>query len=508
MSSSRDAETLAAEALTLKGVSKRFRGQRALESVQLHVRAGEVHALLGVNGSGKSTLIKILAGYHAPEHGASAQLHGRGFTLGSAAAAAEGGLRFVHQDLGLIASLTVAENLTLGVGHGSLIWTSKRQDRRVAGKLLKELSLDIDPGLHVRQLSTAHQTMVAIVRALRGTVDKRTILVLDEPTAALPAHEVQQVFDIVRRIRRAGGSVIYVTHRLAEVQALCDRVTVLRDGQHIATREVAALTHDELVELVIGRALENLGQTQHQSSATTPVLGVETLSGDTVRDFSLTVGAGETVGITGLVGSGYEEVSGLIFGSRRRTGGEVRLAGAMIRGNSPREAIRAGIAFTPADRKGGGGMMGWTLRENLTLPRLVAAGPLRWMSPRNERLEARGWLERLEVRPLDPEASFSSLSGGNQQKVVLARWLRCNARVFIFDQPTVGVDLGARRGIYRSMAEVARSGAAVLMSSSEAEELCEVCDRVVVMRRGGVGAVLEGSELTAERVVAEGLVVA
>lgn len=508
MSHSRDAGSLPAEALSLRNVSKRFRGQRALDAVDLDARAGEVHALLGVNGSGKSTLIKILAGYHAPEPGATAQLHGHELSLGSAAAAAEGGLRFVHQDLGLIASHTVAENLTLGVGHRSSLWTSERQDRRAAAKLLEQFSLDIDPRVHVRQLSTAHQTMVAIVRALRGSVDERTILVLDEPTAALPEHEVQQLFDIVRQIRRAGGSVVYVTHRLAEVRELCDRVTVLRDGQRIATREVAGMTHDDMVELVIGRQLETLSQTRESSPGGAPVLTVETLTGESVHDFSLAVDAGETVGITGLVGSGYEEVSELIFGSRRRTGGVVSVDAGTIAPNSPRASIRAGVALTPADRKRNGGMMAWTLRENVTLPNLMSAGPLKWMSPRRERVEARAWLERLEVKPVEPEATFSSLSGGNQQKVVLARWLRCDARVFIFDQPTVGVDLGARRGIYKSIAAVANDGAAVVMSSSEAEELCQVCDRVVVMRRGGVGAVLTGAELTADRVVAEGLVAA
>lgn len=492
------------EVLTLKDVSKRFRGQRALESVDFEMHAGEVHALLGVNGSGKSTLIKILAGYHAPEPGATAHVHGREFSLGSAAAAAESGLRFVHQDLGLIPSLTVAENLTLGVRHTSRLWASEARDQRAAATLLERFSLDIDPGTHVRQLGAAHQTMVAIVRALRGSVDEHTILVLDEPTAALPEHEVHQLFDIAREIRRAGGSVLYVTHRLAEVQELCDRVTVLRDGRRVATRDVSGMTHDDLVELVIGRRLAKLGETK-SVVADRPLLVVRDLAGGSVRKFALTVSAGETVGITGLVGSGYENVSQLIFGAQRRTRGDVIVGGKRIAGNSAREAIHAGIALTPADRKRDGGIMAWTLRENVTLPKLASMGPLKWMSPRRERVEASKWLARLEVKPLNPEATFSSLSGGNQQKVVLARWLRCDAEVFIFDQPTVGVDLGARRGIYKSIAEVAGRGAAVVMTSSEAEELCQVCDRVVVMRGGQVGTILAGVDMTADRVVAESL---
>jgi ribose transport system ATP-binding protein len=492
------------EVLSLRNVTKRFRGQRALDSVDLDVRAGEVHALLGVNGSGKSTLIKILAGYHAPEPGAVAHVHGRPFSLGSAAAAAEGGLRFVHQDLGLFLSLTVAENLTLGMGHGLAIWTSEKQDRRAAASLLERFSLDIDPRTPIRQLGPAQQTMLAIVWALRGKIDARITLVLDEPTAALPEHEVQQLFDIVKQIRREGGSVLYVTHRLAEVQELCDRVTVLRDGQRVATRDVAEMTQDDLVELVIGRRLEKLEEAR-SVAAGSPLLVVASLAGASVRDFALTVAAGETVGIAGLVGSGYEDVAQLIFGSRRRTSGSVTVGGKQIGANSARDSIRGGIALTPSDRKRDGGMMAWTLRENVTLPRLVSGGPLRWISPRRERVDAKTWLERLEVKPADPEAMFSSLSGGNQQKVVLARWLRCDADVFIFDQPTVGVDLGARRGIYRSIAEVARRGAAVVMTSSEAEELCQVCDRVVVMRRGKVSAVLSGVDMTADRVVAESL---
>jgi ribose transport system ATP-binding protein len=486
-------------ALSLEGLTKVFRGQRALDNVDLELNAGEVHALVGLNGSGKTTVIKILAGYHRPASGARAEFFGAPFELGSAQAANAAGMRFIHQDLGLIPALDSVDNLALGHPYGSRWWVSDRQERKRARALFGEFGLDIDPATNVRSLSASHQTMLAIVRALRDDAGSERLLVLDEPTAALPASEVQYLFGLIESLREAGGTILYVTHRLREVFEIADCVTVLRGGRRIATKRVADLTHDSLVELIVGRPIEAL---KPPEPVTRPGIGIElkSLRGGLVKDVSLSVHNGEIVGVTGLVGSGYEDLPKLAFGAKPRLGGSVLIEGRELMG-SPHESVAAGVAFTPADRKTAGGMMGWTLRENITLPRLRATGPMRWLSARRERADAAVWLERLDVRPRDTEAALSALSGGNQQRVVLARWLRLGARAFLLEEPTVGVDMAGRQAVYQALRGVAKEGASVLMTSSEAEEVCAVCDRVVVLVAGRVAAVLEGEEREAERVL-------
>jgi ribose transport system ATP-binding protein len=489
--------------LSLEGLSKVFRGQPALEDVDLQLERGEVHALLGLNGSGKSTLIKILAGYHRPEPGARARFDGVPFELGSAAAARAAGMRFIHQDLGLIPTLDLVDNLALGHRYSTRWWVSDRRERAAARSVLEDFGLNIDPAAALRTLSPAQQTMVAIVRALRTDGGRRGLLVLDEPTASLPAEEVARLFELVESLRRAGGTVLYVTHRLGEVFRIADRVSVLRDGRRVATERVADLDHDRLVELIIGRFVEAF-QPPEPAPRTDVALELRDLRGAGVQDVSLELHRGEIVGVTGLVGSGYEDLPQLAFGARARAAGSVLLDGRPVP-PSPHDSVRAGVALMPADRKRAGGMMGWTLRENLTLPRLSARGPARWLSERRERADAAVWLERLDVRPSDPEAAFSALSGGNQQRVLLARWLRCGARAFLLEEPTIGVDMPGRRAIYQALREVAADGATVLMTSSEAEEVCAVCDRVVVMVGGRVAVVLDGEARTVDRVLGESL---
>jgi ribose transport system ATP-binding protein len=346
--------------------------------------------------------------------------------------------------------------------------------------------------------------MLAIIRALNSGLGDDGILVLDEPTAALPGQEVHQLFDLVRAVRDRGVTVLYVTHRLTEVFELCDRVTVLRDGRNVATRETAELDHDGLVELIVGRPLEAFYPPPPPTREDV-VLEVEGLCGETVDDVSLRIHEGEIVGVTGLVGSGSEHLLGLIFGGESPDHGEVRLHGEPIQTGRPSASVARGIAFASADRKRLGGMLDWTLRENVTLPRIGSRGALRWLGTRAEQKDAGPWLDRLDVVPPDPERSFFSLSGGNQQKVVLARWLRCQAQVLLLDEPTNGIDMGSKHSIYETLATVAADGAAVLLSSSDAEELCAICDRVLVMRDGRVAAQIERDGLSVETLLAEGM---
>jgi ribose transport system ATP-binding protein len=491
-------------ALSLEGLSKVFQGQRALDNVDLDIRKGEVHALLGQNGSGKSTLIKILAGYHQPESGATALVNGRPLELGSPTSALAAGLRFIHQDLGLVDEFDVVDNLALGTRYEGSWWLSDRRERKAARELLAQYGIHEDVSAPLHTLSAAHRSMLAIIRALHSGMSDDGLLVLDEPTAALPDHEVHQLFGLIGQLRARGSTVLYVTHRLGEVFEICDRVTVLRDGRRIATRETATLDQESLVELIIGRPLEAF-YPQPPAASDDIVLEVDEIEGERVSGVSLGVRRGEIVGVTGLVGSGYETLLSLLFGGRKRTSGQVRVDGRTVAGGSPAASVVAGLAYASADRKRLGGMLEWTVRENVTLPRIQARGPLRWLGARREREEARPWLEQLNVVPADPERMFSELSGGNQQKVVLCRWLRCGARAFLLDEPTSGVDMGAKHAIYEALTAVAAQGAGIVLSSSDAEELCSICDRVIVMRDGRVSVTLSGTDLTVEALVGESI---
>lgn len=491
-------------ALELRNVCKVFQGQWALDRVDLELRSGEVHALLGPNGSGKSTLIKILAGYHEAEPGAEARLFGEPFSLGSHNT--EHPIRFIHQDLGLVSELDVVDNLALGAGYARRWWLSTRTERKHAVAKLAATGISVDVSQPVGSLSQAMQTMLAVVRAVESGLGRHGLLVLDEPTASLPPHEVNVLFELVRELQRQGGTILYVTHRLAEVFEIADRVTVLRDGKRVATTDVERLDHDSLVELIVGRELLAMSNEDNPPVDQAQVrLDVRGLAGAGVSSFNLTACKGEIIGISGLVGSGYEDVLRLIFDGSERHDGAVTVDGHALSACGPNESIAAGLAYASSDRKRLSAITAWTVRENVTLPLIRTRGALRWLSDRHEARDARMWIERLNVTPTDPQKPFAALSGGNQQKVVLARWLRCGAGVFLLEEPTNGVDIGAKRAIYEALRQVAADGATVVLTSQDVEELTGVCDRVVVLRNGRVGAVLSGLQLTAERIVSEGV---
>ena len=490
-----------ADYVVLENLSKSFQGQAALKDVSLTLRRGEVHALLGQNGSGKSTLIKILAGYHQTDTG-TATVDGKELELGSPSAAHDAGLRFIHQDLALIDTFDVVDNLALGETYRNRWWLSARAERRAARQTFAEYGINIDVSQPLTSLDAAQRTMTAIVRALHHGQATEGVLVLDEPTASLAETDKQRLFDLIRLVRARGGTVLYVTHRLQEVFEIADRVTVLRNGENIATRKIQDLDHAGLVRLIIGRDLEAL-YPEIPAALDDVALDVTHLGGGSVADVSLRLRAGEILGITGLTGSGADELLHLVFGATRRTTGEIRIGDRAYSGTTPAHAIRAGLAFAPGDRKRLGGILSWTLRENVTLPRLRSLGLLRRLSPRRERADARSWLDRFEVVPENSEATFATLSGGNQQKVVLAKWVRSGASVLLLEEPTQGVDIGAKSAIYEALANLVAQGTAILMSSSDFEEVCSVSDRVLVMRNGRIGAVLDGDARTVGNVLNE-----
>jgi ribose transport system ATP-binding protein len=495
--------TATASALRLDGVSKQFNGNYALSDVSVEVRRGEVHALLGANGSGKSTLIKILSGYHQAESGAEAWIGGQRLNLGSAADAHRCGLRVIHQDLGLVDDLSILDNIALGGVYQHRYWISDRRESGAVSALLARYDVPVDPQRLVGALSSAEKTMVAIVRALRDLPDTGGLLILDEPTASLPEKEAGQVFDLVRSVSAQSGGVVYVTHRLDEVFELADRVTVLRDGRVAATRDVSEVTHDELIELIVGRPVDKIFPTAVSRTAESVVLSVSGLSGPQVVDASFDVHGGEIVGVVGLTGSGADELLPLIFGAGGRHAGEVRAGRELVKANSPSDALAKGLAFAPSDRGRLSTIQSWTLSENLTLPQLEDITYRTWLSVRAERAESAHWLREFDVRPSEPSAVISALSGGNQQKTVLAKWLRCRPLVLMLQEPTAGVDVGARSHIYDAINSAATDGAGVLISSSDVDEICGLCSRVLVTARGRLVATLTGDDISPTQITAE-----
>lgn len=489
--------------LEAHSISKTFPGLRALDDVSLTVASGEIVAVVGQNGSGKSTLVKVLAGVHRADGQIRVRGAGGVVLTGKAALAA---LHFIHQDLGLVATLTTVENLDLGRRLGARAWApARRAERRRARDLIAEFGASFDVTVPVAELSAAQRTIVAIARALDGWSHPRNVLVLDEPTAALHGQEVGQLFGAVRRVAERGAGVVFISHRLDEVVDLADRVVTLRDGRVVATAARGAFDADELVRMIAGREVASLHAREHTGHGD-PILEARGVAGARVAPLDLDLRPGEVVGVTGLVGSGSEQLAAILFGAVARTTGTVAVAGHELSPGDPSSAIANGVAYLPADRHSTGAVMTMNARENLTLPRLR---PLRRalgrLDGRSERREAARWLADVDVRPAQPERALAQFSGGNQQKVLLAKWLRTEPSVLLLDEPTQGVDVGAKVAIYELISQAARGGAAVLVSSSEAKELTLLCDRVLVLRDGRLVAEVARGELTEARLLREAL---
>jgi len=492
-----------ASVLRIEHLSKTFPGQVALDDVSIDVGIGEVHALVGQNGSGKSTLIKVLAGFHQPDSAdARAWMNDTPLVLGDGPAATAAGIRFVHQDLGLVGSVSAVENIALTVGYrtGAARRIRWRDEVRRTREALAALGLaDVDVKARVDSLPAAQRTAVAIARALVGWETGASLLVLDEPTATLPGDDVERLFAVIHRLKERGISILYVSHHLDEVFELADQVTVLRDGRRVTTMPVGELDHARLVELIVGHRVE-LSTVTDVVTGGRPVLEVRGVAGGTVREIDLAVGAGEIVGIAGITGSGREDVLALLAGQVPRSGGEVVVDGTRIDNFRPRHAIDAGIAFVPADRALRGTVGTMNVRENLSLcdlARHVVRGRLR---RRGELAETREWIERLSIKTSSTEASIGSLSGGNQQKVMFGKALRLAPKVLALDAPTQGIDIGAKDQIHRLVDAAAADGVAVLVASTDTDELVRLCHRVLILANGRVIAQLVGDHIATERI--------
>jgi ribose transport system ATP-binding protein len=497
--------TTAAPVLEMRGIRKQFPGVVALDGVDLTLHAGEVHVLLGENGAGKSTLMKILSGAYRRDAG-EIRIKGRDAAIHGPRDALARGVRIIYQELNLVPRLSVAENIFLGAaptrGLGVIDWRRLHGDTQT---LLADLGLDIDPATPLYRLSLAQRQMVEIAKALATTGGEPTcVLVMDEPTSALTAREVDQLFALIARLTARGVAIVYITHRLDEVYRIGDRVTVMRDGRHVATLPLAETSVDALVRMMANRDIRE----HYPKVRVAPgdeLLRLDGITrGGVLSDVSLTLRAGEVVGIGGLLGAGRSELARVIAGVDRADAGRIVVGGREVVLRSPRHAIGRGIGLLPEDRKADGLVAGLTVARNIALPhgaRLARAG---FLPRRAEAALARPIVGELRIKATATQP-VRLLSGGNQQKVVLGKWLAGDARIFIFDEPTRGVDVGAKVEIYHLMNRLTAQGAGIIMISSELPELLGMSDRILVMCRGRIQAELDAGSATEERVLGAAL---
>ena len=494
--------------LRLHGVSKSFTGTRVLSGIDLDVRPGEIHAIIGQNGSGKSTLVKILAGFHRPEPGSSAESYGRLVRLGDSDEAHRAGWRFVHQDLGLVSALDTVDNLALGFGYDTtrLFRIRWRRELAAAREAIAQLGYRFDVRKQVGKLAPIERTAVAIARALQDVGDNTSLLVLDEPTATMPRGEVDRLLALLARLKERGVAVLYISHHVEEVLEAADRVTVFRDGVIVGTRRAADVTKRDLVKMMTGVTLDEFHPTKDGAGSETsaPLLEFNNVSGQQLRSMTARIYPGEVVGVAGMTGSGRDELCGLLFGGRPR-GGKVSIASKELLPMRPDAAVALGVGYVPASRTTEGLLMSMSIRENLTLVDLSAYWRRARLRHRAERNDVAALRAEFSIRGSRDESAVSSLSGGNQQKVCLGKWLRLKPPVLLLDEPTQGVDVGSQAEIHGMIDKIASQGSAVLICSSDERELERLCSRVLVLRHGVVALELAQERVRSALIVQESL---
>ena len=483
--------------LEVRAISKGFPGVQALRQVNLHLHAGEVLAVIGENGAGKSTLMKILAGVQEADSG-EFLIDGRPVRVDSVRTATRAGIALIHQELSLADNLDVGANLFLGREPRRGVFLDRGRQRHGAAEALARVGLDVSPDTPIAELSPGRQQLVEIARAVNSGA---RVIIMDEPTSSLSQGETDRLYTVVRDLRAQGVGIVYISHRLGEVKALADRVTVLRDGRNAGELAREEIHHDAMVRLMVGRDL--VRHHRHSLGKGGPVLQVEGLRTQChpSRTVSFELRPGEIVGMAGLVGAGRTEVLRALFGIDPPLGGEIRVNGVRLAANSAREAIACGLGLVPEDRKHQGVFLEMAVGANTTLASLGRHAHWGFLGPASDRKRALELMARLDVRPPLPDQTAQYLSGGNQQKVVLAKWLALNPRVLLLDEPTRGVDVGAKQEIYRLMETLAERGVAILFVSSELEEILRMSDRTLVMHEGRISGVLPREALTEEAVM-------
>lgn len=484
--------------LQVHHVFKSFGGVHALQNVQFELQAGEIHALLGENGAGKSTLIKIMTGVYQPDAG-EIVFEGRSLHLANTHEAQGEGIVAIYQEPSLFPDLDIAENIFVGrqpTRRGHIDWPRMYRE---AGDLLRRLGVSLDPRTKARALSVAQMQLVEIARAI--SIDAK-VLIMDEPTSSLTLGEIDDLFVIVRQLRQQGTSIIFISHHLEELFTLCDRVTILRDGTYVATRLMTDITPDGLIQLMVGRTLSELFPKQEVPPGDV-VLEVAGLGvAGSFADVSFSVRRGEIVGMAGLIGAGRTEVARALFGITPATAGTIKLHGKLVTITNPHTAMALGIGYVPEDRKLHGLVLDMSIADNITLPELANFAHMGWLDGKREQAAAATGAQQLEVRMRSVAQPVGQLSGGNQQKVVLAKWLGTKPRVLILDEPTRGIDVGTKAAVHRLMSSLAAQGMAILMISSELPEVLGMSDRILVMREGRVTGQFTRAQATQETLMA------
>ena len=501
--------------LRMENVSKAFPGVQALDDVSLEVRAGEIFGLVGENGAGKSTLMKILSGVYQMDSG-QIFLQGRPTRIHDPHQAQELGISIIYQEFNLMPNLTVMENIFVGREPGPFAFVSYPKLKQQTQELLDRLGVSLPPTATVRDLSVADQQMVEIAKALSMEV---SVIIMDEPTSALSESEVQTLFTVMRELQRNDIGIIFISHRLEEVLKICDRITVLRDGKHVGELEAETADEDQIIQLMVGRSLDTFfhKEIDEQAKARAEretdedvILEVKNLtrsvsrldtSATALKDVNFKLRRGEILGLAGLVGAGRTEVARLIFGADTADSGEIYVDGQLVPIRSPLDAIRNGIGFLPEDRKEQGLVLSLAVRENMVLADLDQFTRLGFVKLGEERERVQEYVDRLDIRTPSLEQRAMNLSGGNQQKVVISKWLLLRPKILIMDEPTRGIDVGAKAEIYNLMDQLAHSGVGIIMISSELPELLAMSDRVVCMAQGYVTGILARQEATPERVM-------
>ncbi|BCQ26896.1 ATP-binding cassette domain-containing protein [Caballeronia sp. NK8] len=492
--------------LEMRDISKTFPGVKALERVSLDIHRGEVLALAGENGAGKSTLMKILTGVYAPDPGGTIRIEGREVALADSHHARALGVNIIYQELAVVENLTVGENIFLAKEPRTRFgFIDRARMYAQARDVLRTIDMDIDPATRVSELSVGQQQMIEIAKALSA---QSKAIIMDEPTASLSHHETSVLLGLVKRLRERGIAVVYISHRLEEIFDLADRVTVLRDGRTVSTAPIAQVTRETLVRQMVDRELSELyGEPQSHASGT-PVLEVRGLSlrpvkkaEARIRDIGFTLHRGEVLGIAGLVGSGRTEIMEMIFGMRASTG-TVSIDGAPVRIRNPHDAIRAGIGFVTEDRKAQGLVLGMSVRENFSLTHLRRYSPFQFVQYARERESCQQYVRMLGIKTPGVEQKVVNLSGGNQQKIVIAKWVARNPKVLIVDEPTRGIDVGAKAEVHALIARLAAQGIGVIVISSDLLEVLALSDRILTVREGRISGELSRAEASQEKVMA------
>lgn len=483
--------------LEMKNISKQFPGVKALNNVNLNIKKGEVHVLVGENGAGKSTLMKILNGVYSKDSG-EIVFKGKPIQIRNPREAQEAGISIIYQELNLIPKLSIAENIFLGreplKKNGLIDWKMVYKETEV---LLKKLEIDLDPRTKINRLGIAQQQMIEIAKALSFKSD---IIVMDEPTSALTDKEINKLFAVIRQLKESGVAIIYISHRLEEIKQIGDRLTVLRDGNYIGTYEVKDIDIDTIIQLMVGRKVDEK-YPKETAEISDIVLEVRNLNNAKLKNISFRLKKGEILGLAGLMGAGRTELARAIFGVDPINSGDIYINGIKKNISSPLDAIKNGIGLLPEDRRTQGLIQKMNVLENITLPNLNSFVDRIFINKKREINKSIEFIEQVNIRTPSPLAKVRFLSGGNQQKVVLAKWLCANVEIIIFDEPTRGIDVGAKVEIYKLICNMAKSGKAILLISSELPEVLGMCDRILVMHEGKITGELSRQEATQEKIL-------